>query len=92
MLYYRKKMKERKDSVFCTYAKGSAANAVKHAGGDEITVSFSDGGFVITNNGEAPKKPIEESGGLLSLRRLVEEEGGEMSVTGDPVFSLTVRF
>ena len=47
--------------------------------------------FVITNNGNPPKGEIAESGGLLSLRRSVEETGGTMTVQSQPVFSLTIK-
>ena len=46
---------------------------------------------VITNNGRPPKQKIEESGGLLALRKEVEAAGGEMIVDSLPEFRLTIR-
>lgn len=68
-----------------------AANTVKHADGDRICVTCNgDGSVTITNNGNPPKRPVAESGGLLSLRRKVEGMGGVMSVESTPVFMLTM--
>ena len=69
-----------------------AANAVKHAEGDRIEITVSGQDFRITNNGKPPKAPVAESGGLLSLRRSVEEAEGTMTVESSPVFILSVRF
>lgn len=68
-----------------------AANTVKHAQGDRLTVTVSEADFIITNNGKPPKAKIEESGGLLSLRRSVEESGGTMTVQSQPEFTLTIQ-
>ena len=73
----------------------SAANTVKHASGDRLTVNVSVDGnsisFVITNNGTPPKMAINESGGLLSLRREIEATGGTMTVFCRPAFSLLIQ-
>ena len=45
---------------------------------------------VFTNNGIQPKKEIVEKGGLLSLRKLVEEAGGTEVISINPVFSLKI--
>ncbi len=58
----------------------------------EITGNAGERRITITNNGKPPKSPIAESGGLLSLRRGVEEAGGQMIVQSLPAFSLTLRF
>lgn len=68
-----------------------AANCVKHAKGDRLMVTISDKEIVITNNGKPPKGEIAESGGLLSLRRSVEEAGGTMTVQSQPDFMLTIQ-
>ena len=68
-----------------------AANCVKHAKGDRLMVTISDKEIVITNNGKPPKGEIAESGGLLSLRRSVEEAGGTMTVKSQPEFMLTIQ-
>ncbi len=72
-----------------------AANTVKHAEGDRVKVDLRDDEgktfIAITNNGRPPKGAITESGGLLSLRRNVEEAGGEMTVEFSPEFLLTIK-
>lgn len=72
-----------------------AANTVKHASGDCLTVEVADDddstSFVIANNGEPPKAVIVESGGLLSLRRSIEAAGGTMTVLSEPDFLLSVK-
>ncbi len=73
-----------------------AANTIKHAEGNTITVDIGDqeGGTVITitNNGKPPKGEIRESGGLLSLRREMESMGGRIRITAEPEFKLTMSF
>lgn len=72
-----------------------AANTVKHAEGDRLFVELrhqTDGlAFSITNNGRPPKGPVVESGGLLSLRRAVETDGGHMELLGAPRFELRIK-
>ncbi len=72
-----------------------AANTVKHAAGDRLSVSARiDGGFFtaeFTNNGRPPEKEIAPSGGLLSLARAAEGLGGEAALQSFPVFRLTLR-
>ena len=71
-----------------------AANTVKHAGGDTLTVDLrEDAGIVVTisNNGRPPKGAIAESGGLLFLRRKAEGMGGTMQIESTPAFLLTIR-
>lgn len=68
-----------------------AANAVKHAEGDTITVEITDTEIVIANNGKPPKGKINESGGLLSLRKSIEAIGGVMELESTPEFKLMIR-
>ena len=73
-----------------------ASNAVKHANGDQLLVNVQEAGeefsLVIQNNGEPPKGRIHETGGLKSLRTLVEKEQGRMQIESDPCFRLTIVF
>ena len=73
-----------------------AANTIKHAEGNTVTVDMSaDNGrtlISITNNGKPPKGEITESGGLLSLRRDVENLGGSVQIESEPEFNLIMRF
>ena len=71
-----------------------ASNAVRHAGGDRLTVVITsdDASFtaVFSNNGSPPKGPIAETGGLAVLRRTVEGAGGAMTVQSEPIFRLSI--
>ncbi len=82
--------------LLCEAIRECAANTVKHAEGDrlsvEITETASGTSFSFRNNGRPPRGPIDESGGLLSLRRMVGEAGGKMTVQSMPAFSLTISF
>ncbi len=85
-------------SLLAQAIRECAANTVKHAEGDRIEVTLSEGSepkerlIVITNNGSPPKGPIAESGGLLALRRGVEAAGGRMSVQSESTFALRLSF
>ena len=85
---------EKLRSLLAAAIRECAANAVKHAEGDRlfvrITEKAADTVITVTNNGKPPKGPIDESGGLLSLRRSVEAAGGQMHVEYLPSFSLTL--
>ena len=71
-----------------------ATNAVKHAGGDALHVSAQeeDGRmvYVFVTNGAPPDGTVKEAGGLVSLRRLVEGENGQMAITSAPRMTLTI--
>lgn len=71
-----------------------AANAAKHAEGNRLFVHVSgtetEVCFTVTNNGNPSKKPIHETGGLLSLRRAIERADGSMTVDSLPAFRLSV--
>ena len=58
-------------------------NAVKHAGADKLTISVSENNgrydVEIRNNGRAVNQPIQEGGGLSSLRKRLEQDGATMS-------------
>lgn len=69
-------------------------NAVRHAGAKQLRVNVSQTDLVcsavFTNDGRRPSKPLQEGGGLKGLRRRIEGEGGTMTVSADPEFTLTV--
>jgi len=71
-----------------------AANTIKHADGNEIKVQLkrveSTVFIDITNNGDPPKETIKETGGLLSIRRMVDNLKGEMYIQSDPEFRLKI--
>ncbi len=72
-----------------------AANAVKHAQGDRLTADTrrTDAGYTFTlcSNGQLPAVPVRETGGLLSLRALVENRRGVMRIDPSPVFRLAIE-
>ena len=72
-----------------------ATNTVKHADGDQLQIQIqsadSETTFILQNNGNPPGDVIRETGGLLSLRTLVEKEGGSMEVCRIPAFILTIK-
>ncbi|MBO4423622.1 MAG: hypothetical protein J5879_09295, partial [Clostridia bacterium] len=67
-------------------------NTVKHAEGNNVYINArTDGGVYtvrIKNDGKKPDKPIEETGGLHTLRSSVERYGGEMTVLWEDGFEL----
>ncbi|MBQ6042229.1 MAG: hypothetical protein IJL32_15825 [Oscillospiraceae bacterium] len=71
-----------------------AANTVRHAEGNCITVTLTETDEQIIaefrNNGKAPEQPVTETGGLLYLRKAAEAAGGTVTVQSTPVFVLTV--
>ena len=72
-----------------------ATNVRKHADGDTLTVTTSetDGlvSMTLIGNGNSVTKPVTESGGLASLRRLTEQAGGTMEITAASDFTLTIH-
>lgn len=69
-------------------------NTIRHGGGDELNVNVStgDGLTVITlmNNGCPSEGEIVPSGGLKSLKNLVESVGGKFEAKGTPVFTVKI--
>lgn len=80
--------------LFSLVIRECVNNCVKHAGGSEVYVSVrhqdAEYSLEITNNGKMPSQQIVEGGGLSALRRRFEMNGGRMTVTAFPRFTLTV--
>ena len=78
--------------VVATAIHECLTNTLRHAHGDELTVSVAEQeeNFIIsfTNNGDQPSEPIQEKGGLSSLRSLTENTGGSISISSAPTFSI----
>ncbi|MBR3525610.1 MAG: hypothetical protein IKO11_07150, partial [Lachnospiraceae bacterium] len=72
-----------------------ATNTRKHANGDELKVDVrEEDGFVsfrVSSNGEIPKKKINETGGLLTLRTVAENAGGSMKISTEGEFCIDIR-
>ena len=81
-------------SILAAAISECATNTVKHAGGDRLLADIRNTGSEITcilqNNGMQPEERIRESGGLLTLRSLVEKEGGIMQIESLPCFRLRI--
>lgn len=67
-------------------------NCVRHAHGTAVFVRITGipGGYTVdvTNDGEKPRGPIREGGGLSALRQSIENAGGEMVLSHYPEFRL----
>ena len=67
-------------------------NCVRHAHGTAVFVRIMGvpGGYnvSITNDGERPRGPIREGGGLSALRQSIENAGGELTLSHYPEFLL----
>lgn len=71
-------------------------NTIKHAHGSALTIRTvqRDDAVTIelTNDGQPPDGPIQEQGGLRTLRSAVEQNGGTMEIEWTPRFVLRVGF
>lgn len=67
-------------------------NTLRHAHGEELRVLSRDGRIEITNDGEPPKGPVRESGGLNMLRKKAEALKVSMVIESSPVFRLILDF
>ncbi len=81
--------------ILASAIRECAANAVKHADGNQLTVdmrhSAAGYSFTLRDNGQPPTAPIREAGGLLSLRKLIENHHGVMRVEASPGFRLILE-
>ena len=70
-------------------------NVLRHAKGSTAYVeSVREDGLwrlVLTNDGEAPKGSIRETGGLSDLRREVEAAEGTLVIESEPRFRMTLE-
>ncbi|MGN1351140.1 MAG: sensor histidine kinase [Anaerovoracaceae bacterium] len=70
-------------------------NTVRHAGGKRLDVDIVSEKTVvvsITNTGAAPSGEIQETGGLVNLRSMVDAAGGTMTILSRPRFKLQLEF
>ena len=68
-------------------------NAIRHAGADELYVTLSYGLGIrieISNNGKQPTSQPSESGGLVNLRKQIEEQGGSMDIEWENGYKLII--
>ncbi len=78
--------------IFGQAIRECAMNAVKHADGNELDVTFAETPeqFTVTlcSNGSPSEKPVVFTGGLRSLREAVQRAGGTLSVQPLPRFTV----
>ena len=71
----------------------SVANCARHAHGSKLWLRMEPAGegrvrATLWNDGAVPTGPVQETGGLRSLRQAVERAGGTMRVQSSPIFQL----
>lgn len=80
--------------LFVEAAAEALTNAISHAQAKTLYIDLKETEetfcAVFRNDGMPPRKEIIEGGGLSSLRKKLEQEGGIMTVTGHPDYVLTV--
>lgn len=78
--------------LLLTALRECLSNTVKHAKGHHLHLSVHerDSRWIakLSNDGLPPQGPIEESGGLKTLRHMVEHVGGYMTTEHTPRFLL----
>lgn len=81
--------------LFVEAAAEALTNAISHARAKTLYIALEETAetFCATfrNDGIPPAGEITEGGGLGSLRKKLEREGGTMTITGFPDFVLSVR-
>lgn len=69
-------------------------NIIRHTDGDTLYVSLTENEQIITvqlsDNNSRPVGDIAETGGLRSLRDLIEHSSGKMKITTEPNYYLTI--
>lgn len=82
------------EKIFASAIFECIVNTARHANGTLLNIVMSqkeDTHYIeITNNGKQPTSIIKETGGLSSLRKMVESSKGEMKVTSFPRFKLEI--
>ena len=67
----------------------------RHAHGDLLRIELRETRdrltIVFSGNGEPPKGPVRETGGLRILRTITEQAGGIMRVSTEPCFTVTLN-
>ncbi len=76
-------------------ATEALTNAIRHADAEKLFIEIDSTKkyyiACISNDGKIPDAPITEGGGLGSLRRRIEKNGGIMSVSWEPEFRLIIK-
>lgn len=76
-------------------ARECLTNTVRHGDGDRVNIRIREEHLhyhvQYTNNGTVPQDNVKEGGGLLGLRKRVEDIGGEMKIISNPQFMLILN-
>lgn len=82
-------------NIFYAAIREALTNTVKHTKATKVMCRITETGgkmcIEIENDGESPKKPIIEGGGLGNLRRMVQGAGGIMDIQSQPVFKIKLE-
>ena len=85
---------ENVQKLFVQASAEALTNAVSHAQAKKFFIELTENACEFTasfrNDGDIPKGEITEGGGLGSLRKKIESEGGTMTVKAEPEFSLVI--
>ena len=80
--------------IFFAAFRECMVNAVRHGHAANLSVAVAEEAsgarFCFKNDGILPKEAVRESGGLKSLREMVEKAGGRMAVEVRDAFAVTV--
>lgn len=86
--------KEPHKHVVATAIHECFTNILRHTDGDTLFISVSENdkslNLFFTDNNSRPVEDISEKGGLCSLRMLTQQAGGEMLISSEPKFKLTI--
>ena len=91
------KMSEKQKELFYSTAREALANAAKHAGAEQMQISFEQTKKELiirfANNGKMPQKDVQFVGGLANVSALAEKQGAFIRTeTGDKfVLVLTMK-
>jgi two-component sensor histidine kinase len=81
--------------LLCAAVREALINAVKHAEADRLTVNVSeqaqDYQVQIQGNGREVNVPLQEKGGLISLRKKLEQEGATLEYHYDGTLVLALK-
>lgn len=76
-------------------ARECLTNTVRHGDGNLVNIRICEEHryyhIEYTNNGSVPQDNVKEGGGLLGLRKRVEDIGGEMKIISNPQFMLILN-
>lgn len=96
IIYDKLPQTEKADTLllFSLAAEEAMTNAAKHGGAKNLYVNISETSemltAVFTNDGKDPAATVTEGGGLSALRSRIEKAGGNMSISSQNRFKLTI--